>query len=181
MAISTISNQLVSETGHPSTSTSLPAPSFSLWLGSISLHLALPNHPTNLLVSAATAQLVARRLHTTPCRHLLLTLPVASTATLPSAGSHLAAAPKLRRLPPVAASAACQLPPPTAATQITPPLPPDLAGLLLPPTSPLPVPCCPLPPALADQHHWTPLPTITGHHCPPAPSAEIQAAPPSAT
>ncbi|PLW45555.1 hypothetical protein PCASD_06233 [Puccinia coronata f. sp. avenae] len=130
--------------------------------------IPLPNHSTYLSVSAATAQLVARRLHTTPCRHLPLTLPVASTATLSSAGSHLAAAPNLRRLPPASSSLQprcyqflaahhrrlllpnttgprCPTSLATTALQLLPrqsrplpPLPPDLSSLILPLTLPLP-------------------------------------------
>ncbi|PLW10256.1 hypothetical protein PCANC_27538 [Puccinia coronata f. sp. avenae] len=155
---------------------------------------ALPNHPTYLLVSAATAQLIAFRLHTTPCRHLPLTLPVASTATLPLAVSHLAAAPKLQQIPPVAASAACQLPPPTAFLAAPhhrlllpnttgprcPPLPATTALQLLPLQSRL---FPPLPPDLASLILPLTLPLFTSHPCcsslPLPPAADSPATQPS--
>ncbi|PLW04807.1 hypothetical protein PCANC_28785 [Puccinia coronata f. sp. avenae] len=117
-------SKVVEDSNHPSTSTSLPAPSFSLWLGSISLHLALPNHPT----------LQPRRYQFLAAHHRQLLLP---NTTGP-------------RCPPSLATTALQLLP--LQSRPLPSLPPDLASLILPLTSPLPTshPCCsslPLPPA----------------------------------
>ncbi|PLW19274.1 hypothetical protein PCASD_24971 [Puccinia coronata f. sp. avenae] len=103
---------------------------------------ALPNHPTYLLVSAATAQLIAFHLHTTPCRHLPLTLPVASTATLPLAPANCHHPPlRPRSLP--------------------------LCRLTLPACSSL-QPCCYQ--FLAAPHHRLLLPNTTGPRCPPSPA-----------